>query len=126
MVSLQVELHADDPAIDGFVVAIGSDQVVRAKPDHFEGDINVINLLVQLTTSTIPIVAVLIAQHIRAQRYIRVKFNGIEVRGENLNNIEAFLTKVALPAGAARPEPSKDAPAKVTKAASTKSKRKGK
>lgn len=122
MASLQVELQADDPEIDAFVAAIGSDQVLRAKPDHFEGDINIVNILVQLTAATIPIVGMLIAQRIRAKSHIRVKFNGIEVRGENLDKIEAFLTKMALPAKAAPSEPVK----KVTKASSGKAKRRSK
>ncbi len=97
-------------------------RILRAKPDHFEGDINIVNILVQLTAATIPIVGMLIAQRIRAKRHIRVKLNGIEVRGENLDKIEAFLTKMALPTASVDSGPAK----KGAKAASGKSKRKSK
>jgi hypothetical protein len=106
---IQLEVQADDPTIAALKAEIGDDEVIQAKPDHFEGDINVVNLLVQLTVSTIPIVGALIVQHIRAKRFIKVKLNGIEIRGENLKSIEAFLKNTALPAGAISKDPRKKA-----------------
>lgn len=126
MASLQLELYADDPMIDGFVAEIGSAQVLRAKPDHFEGDINIVNLLIQLSASTIPIVAMLITQHIRAKRYIKVKLNGIEVRGADLEKIELFLKRIAPATELSPSKPPKKAPAKAGNVASNKSKQKKK
>jgi hypothetical protein len=115
MAGLQLELNADDPAVEGLITEIGSDQVLRAKPDHFEGDINIVNLLIQLTTSTIPIVAMLVTQHIRAKRYIKVKVNGIEVRGADLDKIEPFLNKLSSSTEAPAQKPVKNTSAKPNK-----------
>jgi hypothetical protein len=92
---IQLELQADDPELDPLESRLGSENVIRARPDHFEGDINIVNLLVNLTTVTIPILSMLVSEHIKSKRYIKAKVKGIEVQGESLKNMEAFLNTIA-------------------------------
>jgi hypothetical protein len=94
MARVQLVLAADDPDLKTITEALGKESIIRAKPDHFERDINIINLLINLTTTGIPIVALLIAQHIKAKRFIKLKYKGIEIQGESLEKIEALLTTI--------------------------------
>ena len=95
MPKIQLELQEDDPEIQALETSLGNQSFIRARPDHFEGDLNIVNLLVDVTTVTIPVLSLFITQHIKAKRYIKAKVKGIEVQGESLKNIEGFLEKMA-------------------------------
>jgi hypothetical protein len=95
MPKIQLELKDDDPEMPALESSLGKQSFIRARPDHFEGDVNIVNLLVDITTVTIPVLSLFITQHIKAKRYIKAKVKGIDVQGESLQNIEAFLEKVA-------------------------------
>ena len=95
MPKIQLELKDDDPEMPALELSLGKQSFIRARPDHFEGDVNIVNLLVDITTVTIPVLSLFITQHIKAKRYIKAKVKGIDVQGEFLQNIEAFLEKVA-------------------------------
>jgi hypothetical protein len=67
------------------------DLVVFARPDHFEGDVNVLTVIVTLTTATIPVVTKVILERIRSRRHIRVKLKGMEITGAELADVEKLL-----------------------------------
>lgn len=133
MPKIQLELQEDDPEIQALESSLGKNSFIRARPDHFEGDINIVNLLVDLTTVTIPVLSLFITQHIKAKRYIKAKVKGIQVQGESLKNIETFLQKIAPQQvetaeeelkDAARPSGSKTAKSKKNAAKKKRSKKK--
>jgi hypothetical protein len=95
MPKIQLELREGDPEIQALEASLDKQSFIRARPDHFEGDINIVNLLIDVTTATIPVLSLFITQHIKAKRYIKAKVKGIEVQGESLKNIEAFLKKIS-------------------------------
>lgn len=94
MPRIQLLVTSKDPEVNSVIVELGEDAIV-AEPDHFEGDVNLVSILVQVTAATIPTLAVLITQHIKSKRYIRVRYKGLDVQGESLRTIEKFLQSVA-------------------------------
>jgi hypothetical protein len=91
MTSLTLELSRDD--IDGKaqLETLGSENVVFATPDHFEGDVHVITAIVTVTTATVGALATIIKARIAARQHIKVKIRGIEVSGADLKDVERFL-----------------------------------
>jgi hypothetical protein len=83
MAKIQLELKSGDPEVESLIARIDSDSITIARPDHFEGGIGIVNVLVNITALTIAMLTHLITQHSKSKRYIKVKVGGVEIHGEN-------------------------------------------
>lgn len=92
--AVQIELSVNDEEAIGRLEKLGKDYVLFAEPDHFEGDVGVLSALVTIATATIPVIGYIVTEKIKSKKHVRVKYKGIEISGERLSNIEAFLKSI--------------------------------
>jgi hypothetical protein len=83
MEKLQIDLKNDDNLVSHFKETLGSDAML-VKADQFEGDVNIVSIVVTLSTAAVSFIGGVVKERIAANRYIKVKYKGVEVQGENL------------------------------------------
>lgn len=64
-----------------------------SKADLLE-DAAVVQAIITLTTVTLPLVANIIIEHIKAKKEITIKFNGVEIKGISEKNIKEILSSL--------------------------------
>ena len=94
MATIQLEFARGD---DDALVAVKSlnDNSIVTTPDRFDGGVEIVTAIVELTTVSVPVVAMLIRENLRAKRHIKVKMKGVEISGADLKDAETFLKSLA-------------------------------
>jgi len=67
--------------------------VTEVEATRFDG-VSVLQLLASLNAVTLPLLAKLIIESIRANRYVVVKKKGIEIKGLDVDNVIAVLREI--------------------------------
>lgn len=93
MATIQLIISGDDLEGIKALSDLGDDAVV-AKPDHFEGGAEILSAVVQVTSVTLPVIAMLIRERIKANRFIKVKMKGVEVTGASLEEVGKLLKEL--------------------------------
>jgi len=94
MTTIRLEIARDDTATLTRLQDLQDEGMVIATPDHFEGGVEIVSILITLTTASIPIIASIVKELIRSKRHIKVKMKGIEIAGASLADIEKFLLSI--------------------------------
>lgn len=94
MTTVQLEFARDDEAALTTVKSLNDGSLV-ATPDRFDGGVEIATAIIELTTVSVPVVAMLIRENLRTKRHIKVKMKGVEISGADLKDAERFLKSVA-------------------------------
>jgi hypothetical protein len=69
-------------------------QVTIGTLKRFGGESDILQVVVALSPLTIPFIAKVIVEYIRAQQSVVVKYRGVEIRGLSAENVKSVLTQI--------------------------------
>ena len=94
---IALEIPASHRALLGSLETSHPEAVRLAEIKHFDGLSYAVHLVIALSAVTIPAVAKVIVELIRAKQHVSVKFEGVEVKGISENNALEVLQRLRLP-----------------------------
>lgn len=91
---ITVEVAVNDIAVFDEIKAACADEITFARIKKFNGAQDIIQLIVAVTSITLPFITKIILEHIRSKKSISVKFKGIEIKGISEKNITRILNSI--------------------------------
>lgn len=90
---LIIEIPCDDSADLAQLKQEHAEDIAMVEASRFDG-VTVVQLIVQLSGATIPWIAQYLMARLKAQKEVRIKTDGIEVSGMDVNNATKLLEKL--------------------------------
>ena len=94
MPNLEIVLDRNDYESIQLFENIDGVKILKAEPSHFEGEINIIVLLITFAASITPSIASVLRERIKEKANIKIKYNGYEVSGAELDQLVEVIERL--------------------------------
>ena len=92
-VTVSVQVLADDSAFHEICQA-APESVTVVSPKHFHGGADLTQAIVALSSLTLPLLAKVLTEAIKARKFVSIKMNGVEIKGLTADNALEILKEL--------------------------------
>jgi len=92
--AISLQVHKQDSAIIEELTANLDVPVTKLETSSFDGQSEIVTLVITIAPMVLTFLGKIITEQIRARKYIKVVYNGVQIQGITEDNAAAILEKI--------------------------------
>lgn len=92
--AISLQVHKQDSAILEELTANLDVPVTKLETSSFDGQSEIVTLVITIAPMVLTFLGKIITEQIRARKYIKVVYNGVQIQGITEDNAVAILEKI--------------------------------